>query len=401
MNRTHAGRLGGLCLLLGLTLPLRAQAQSSVSADTSWLASIALNARTRANQLAAGQRPDARAEAQYNEAIAELERGAWSDASITLQAALQRARTNARYRGDLAYALARTGNWTDAHASWVQAYQAMNQNPWFLVGAAYAKAQQRSWADAAGTIQLAVQADSAIIDARLASEAATWFQQAGDGTQALQWARLAVAKDSTDGRSWLRIAAGLNARNDSGPESARAIHKAVTLLPNDRLANGLYAGWLYQNNRIDSALARAAIAAQDSSYQSFAANLHFEAARQALRRRDVAKARAALTTGRQWATPEQRPGYAYLMGRVELLHASTILAAIETTPNCDSARLVDTVLASAQRNLTEGASFDTTGAPMFLTQVLPNYRTQATNAVQSSCQAAPAPRPRPAPRRRP
>jgi len=381
-------------LLLACVMAAAPAAAQTTSADTSWVTQIAQRARAKATELQAGQRPDQRAEAQYTEAVAEMERGAFSDAALTLQAALQRSRGNAKYRGDLAYAYARAGSWPEAHEAWIQAYRAMNQNPWYLVGASLAKAQQRSWADAAGTIQLAVQADSSIIDGRMAREAASWFQQAGDGAQALAWAQLAVARDSTDGRSWLRVAAAMNARSDSSPEALTAIRKAAMLLPEDRLANALLAGLLWRSGQIDSALERAAVAAQDSSYRSFAANLYFEAGRQAISRREAARARAALARGREFAADSsQRLGIAYMMGRAELLYASELLRGLETAPNCDSARLADTVLASAQRNLTEGAPFDSARAPMFINQVLPNYRTQAANAVHSSCSGAAPARP--------
>lgn len=388
-----------LFLALFLAAPLMAQApqapQAAVAPDTSYLAHVMQQARARADQLAA-QRADQRADAQYREAVAEIERGAYSDAALSLQAALQRSRNNPKYHGDLGYVYGRMRQWSDAYASFVNAYQNQQQNKWYLLAAAVAKAEQRSWGDAAGTVQLAVSADSAMIDARLAQLAASWYQQAGDGTQAITWARIAISKDSTDGRSWLRVAAALNARNDSSPESAVAIRRAWALLPEDRLANGLFAGLLYRLDQMDSALARAAFAAQDSSYREFAAHLHLEAGRVALGRRALARSRQALETGLPWATEAQRPAYQNLLGRGELLRATGMLEALQARANCDSARVVDTLLSTAERNLAAGVSYDSTRTTMILAQVLPSYKTQARQAVESSCRAPSAPARRPA-----
>ena len=391
-----------LFLALFLAAPLVAQApqapQAAVPPDTSYLAHVIQQARAKADQLAT-QRADQRADAQYREAVAEIERGAYSDAALSLQAALQRSRNNPKFHGDLGYVYGRMRQWSDAYASFVNAYQNQQQNKWYLLAAAVAKAEQRSWGDAAGTVQLAVSTDSSMIDARLAQQAAAWYQQAGDGTQALTWARIAIAKDSTDGRSWLRVAAALNARNDSSPESAVAIRRAYAFNPEDRLANGLFAGLLYRIDQMDSALARAAFAAQDSSYREFAAHLHLEAGRMALGRRDIARSKQALETGLPWATAAQQPAYRNLLGRGELLRATALLQSLEQRANCDSARVTDTLLTSAEANLTAGVSYDSTRTTLILTQVLPNYKTQARQAVASSCRA-PTPA-RPPARRRP
>ena len=391
-----------LFLALFLAAPLMAQAppapQAAVPPDTSYLAHVIQQARAKADQLAT-QRADQRADAQYREAVAEIERGAYSDAALSLQAALQRSRNNPKFHGDLGYVYGRMRQWNDAYASFVNAYQNQQQNKWYLLAAAVAKAEQRSWGDAAGTVQLAVSTDSSMIDARLAQQAASWYQQAGDGTQALTWARIAIAKDSTDGRSWLRVAAALNARSDSSPESAVSIRRAHALLPEDKLAAALFAGLLFRANQLDSALERAAFAAQDSSYREFASNLHFEAGRLALGRREFERSRQLLAAGRPFATPAQEPAYANLIARADLLRAGAMLQRISERANCDSARVVDTLLVDVERNFAAGMSYDSARTTMFLSQVVPGYKTQARQAVESSCRA-PTPA-RPPARRRP
>lgn len=400
MSRHSFSRLAVLLAIAVAAAPsVRAQEAAAPPVnDSSYVNHIAIQARQVADRQTEGQRPDQRAEQQYREAVAEMDRGAWNDAALTLQAVLQRARNNAKYRGDLAFVLAKQGSWNDAHAAYVQAYQHSNQrNAWYLIGAAVAKAQQRSWADAAGTVALAAQADSAVIDARLASLAAGWFEQAGDQPNSLAWSRLAVRRDSTDLRSWLRIA--MRTRQDStSNESINAVRRARAIDPSDRLGAALYSDWLYRNNQVDSAIHFAGIAAQDSAYREFAADIYLAVARTALTQRDHAKVERLLSVGMPWSNAAQRPAYHNLLGRARLLHATALLTSLETNPNCDSARVADTLLVQAQANLTEGVAFDSARTTMILSQVMPNYRTQSATQVTQACTARPA---RPPARRRP
>lgn len=401
MTRHVFGRLGGLLAALAATAPSAlAQEPASATQDTAYIAHVATQARQASDRLSEGQRPDQRADNQYREAVAEMERGNFNDAALTLQAALQRSRNNAKYRGDFAYVLARQNNWSEAHAAYVQAYQHSQQrNPWYLVGAALSKANQRAWADAAGTVALATQADSSIVDGRLASMAAGWFEQAGDAAQSLAWSRIAVRRDSNDLRSWLRIA--MRTRNDTtSNESITATRRARALNPDDKLGNALYADWLYRNNQIDSAIHYAGVAAQDSSYREFAADIFLQAGRTALQQRDHARVRRVLGAGMPWANAAQRPGYNNLLGRAELLYATALLQGLETSPNCDSARIADTLLVQAQGHLEAGVAFDSARTTMILSQVMPNYRQQSATQVRQACAARPA-RPGNQPRRRP
>ncbi len=376
-------------------------AAQTVTPDTSFFAHIARNARARAQALAAGARVDPRVQAQHTEALAELERGAWADAGVTLQAILQRARNNPLYLGDLAYSQARQAAWADAHNGYLAAYRAQQQNAWYLVGLAAVRGAQSEWAEAAGTLALATQNDSTVVDARVAPVGAHWFEQAGDRLQSLSWSRMAVARAPGDAPSWLRIALFLRALNDSTTEGPRAIDRYLALRPGDRLGSAVLADHLYNAGRTDSALALAAHAAQDSAYREFAAEMYLAAARPLLIQRDMAKLFPILERGRPWATPAQQPGYANLLGRAQLLRGTELMQRIETRPDCDTARLADTLFAQAERNLRAGVSFDSARTVMFIDQVVPSYRRQSAQAVETSCRAPARTPARPAPRRRP
>ncbi len=376
-------------------------AAQTVAPDTSLFAHVARNARAKAQRLLEGQRVDARVQTQYAEALAELERGAFADAAVTLQAVLQRSRNNPLFLGDLAYSQARQAQWADAHNGYLNAYRAQQQNAWYLVGLAAVRGAQSEWAEAAGTLALAAQNDSSVVDARVAPAGAYWFEQAGDRNQSLAWSRMAVTRAPGDAPSWLRIAVFLRALNDSSTEGPRAIARYLALRPGDRLGSAVLADHLYNAGQIDSALALAGHAAQDSAYREFAAEMYLAAARPLLIQRDLAKLFPILERGRGWATPAQQPGFANLLGRAQLLRGTELMQSMETRPDCDSARLADTLFTQAERNLRAGVSFDSARTVMFIDQVVPSYRRQSAQAIETSCRAARPGPARPAPRRRP
>lgn len=415
--KTRAGarsaRRIALAALLAALLPSLARAGQIEPADTALLNHVATMARQRATQIQGGAPPaNAASVALYREALAEMQRGDWTAAATQLTAALARARDNPLYRGDLAFAYARLGRLDQAATEYTRAYQAQQRNAWYLAGLAAVRGVQRQWADAAGSIQLAVQSDSAVADSVIAPAAAAWFEFANDRSASLAWARIGVAKNPDHAPSWLRIAVALRARRDSTPEGEMAIRRYVTLRGDsaEKLALALMADILYNTGKTDSALTMVAVAAQDTSYREFAAQLFLQAGRDAFQRRDVDSAIALLNTGRAWSVPSQRAAFSNITGRAQLLKVQSMLADLEESRNCDQARAADSLVSQTERNLLEGVAFDSARTTMML-GVLPGFKQNVQSAI-ASCRpagqaparrppATPARRPAPAPRPRP
>ncbi len=412
-STTHLRRLAPLAAL-ALLLPAAALSQQP-AADTSLLTHIAVQARQRATVVAAGAAaPNAASVTLYRDALADIQRHDLTTAATELSAALARTRDYALYRGELGYVTALLGRLDEAASEYTRAYQAQQRNAWYLAGLAVVRAGQRQYADAAGTIQLAAQSDSAVVDSLIAGAAAGWFESAGDRGGALTWARMAVQKSPGDAGSWLRIAMTLRARQDTTPEGEAAVRRYMTLSGDraEKVAHALLAENLYNHGKTDSALALVTFAAQDTAYREYAAQLYLQAGRDAFQHRDVEKAIALLAQGRAFAVPAQLPAFSNITGRAMLLKLQSLLADAEETHSCDHAHAADSLATLTERNLREGVPFDSARTTMMLASVLPGFKQNAQTAIMS-CRApgAPARRPatrpatrpaaRPAPARRP
>jgi hypothetical protein len=391
---------------LMLAPPRIAAAQQS-GADTVLLHHIAIQARQRDAQIGTANAP-APAAAQYREALADLERGEYPIAATELSAALQRARNNPLYLGDRAYAYAVQGQFDPAGRDYRAAYAAQQRNAWYIAALAELAAAQNNWTEAAGNAQLAANTDSAVVDSLFAPAAATWFASANDRTGAFTWSKLSTQRNPADAQSWLRIALFLRQRQDSSAEGPDAVRRYIALKGEhaDRLAFALMAEQVYNSGKTDSGLALARIAAQDSGYREYAAQLYLQAGRDAFQHRDIPNTLALLTQGRQWATPAQLPAFSNITGRAQLLKLQSMLASIEESHNCDSAHVADTLLSKTEQSLREGASFDTARTNTMVNTVLPGFRQNVQSAISSCRQGGAAtPRrstaPRPAPARRP
>jgi Flp pilus assembly protein TadD len=429
----------GLALpaLVGLCVPA-ARAQTAPAAsyiDTSLVAHAAQKAREKADSLAAHPAPgataprvDARAAAQYRDALNEMSQGQFQGAVVTLAAALARSRDNTVYRGDLAYAHARLGHLDDAHNDYVLAYQAMTQNGWYLIGLAAVRAARSDeaaaqaatlstnhdsvaagradstaraeLAAAAGTVQLAVQNDSTIADGAVAVAATGWFSRAGYRSQAAEWAKIAIRYMPDFAEGWRLI---METDSIRGMEAAR---RYVALRPADPRGQAYLAIHMINAGEMDSAITMAEAAAADSSLRQASAEIFLVAAAQKLRQRDVDGSLALLARGQRWAIPSQQPRYNYYIGRAQLVKMTTMLNDVEERRDCDMARRADTLVADAERNLRAGASADSTRAAQLLNDVIPQFRQNVANFVSQFCRpqppaparpAQPAPaRPRPA-----
>lgn len=395
----RAPLLGALIAAAALApTPARAQAQSSqtITLDTAMWGSIARGARAKTAELTA-TRPaeNARAVSQYREALGLSDRGRYDSASTMLYAVILRSPNNPLFQGEHAYILARLGRWEDAANVYTRCYQLLQQNAWFLVGVAAARAGNQQWADAAGTIQLAAQTDSAVITPAIAVAAVSWFEQAGDRGNALTWARLASQRTPDDPAIWLRIATYQRARGDSTGEGLAAIRRYRTMRPDDKLGMALYADYLYMKDQTDSAMALINVAVEDSTYREYAAQLYLQVGRDKVQRRDAEAAVRTLATGLPWATAAQRPIYANVMGRAQLLQVNTTLERTQTDRSCALARSADSLVTESERNLRAGVSFDSARTASFLDNIVPGYKQNAQTAIRN-CRDAPATPPRPA-----
>ena len=374
--------------------------------DTLLFNTIAANARTKAVELNASRPADnARAVAQYRQAIGMLERGQFDSAETSLQAVMIRAPGNALYLGDMAFAQARGGNLEEAGDNFARAFQLQQQNAWFIVGVALARGGYRQWAEAAGTIALAAQTDSAVITGPIATAAAGWFEQAGDRANALTWARMAVALQPDEPSNYLRIASNLRSRQDTTPEGLAAIRRYRTMRPDDKLGAALYADYLFNGGQRDSAFVMMLFAAQDSIFQPFASEMYLRAGREQLVRQQPDSAMVLLNSARRWATTEQRPALHNILGRAQLMKANTSLQQYTENSACAPARVADSLINESERNLREGLAFDSARTTSFLETIIPPTKQNAQAAVRN-CRENPAParrpaRPAPPPARRP
>ena len=344
---------------------------------------------------------NARVVAQYRAALGEIETGRYSDAVLSLRAIIPRAPGNPLYQADLAYALLRAGRFEEAGNAYARAYQMLQANAWHVVGLAASNAGLRKWADAAGTIQLAAQGDSAVVTGLVASAAAGWFEQAGDRSGSLTWARLAVARTPDDAPSWLRIAKFLRATNDTTPELGNAIRRFRALQPDDRLGIALFADLLFNAGKTDSALALIGTFTQDTTYREFAAGMYLQAGRDLLSHRDAAGALRLLALGQPYATPSQQPAYSNLIGRAQLLTLNAAMTALQDNRSCAASRAADSLVTQTEQNLRAGISFDSARTVSMLESILPQYKANAAAAVRTCSDAPPAARPAPRPAARP
>src|SRR5690242_6321462 len=104
--KTRLPGVAGLVVAAALVTARTAAAQLPAALDSTFLRHVAEMGRQRAAQLAAtpAQPENQRVTQQYREALADMDRGAWTDALASLLAVIQRAPNNPMYRGDLAYA---------------------------------------------------------------------------------------------------------------------------------------------------------------------------------------------------------------------------------------------------------------------------------------------------------
>ena len=379
--------------VLAQTPPAAAAARPPV--DTAFWSHIGTSARAKAVELlGTRQETNRNVVTQYREALAQMERGQWDSANTQLQAILIRAQTNPVYQGDFAYTLARKGDFENAGNIFTRAYQLQQQNAWFVVAIAAARAGHEQWSDAAGTIQLAAQTDSSVMDLAVVTNAVTWFQRANDRGGAMLYAHKAALLGSHEPVVELLNSQYLYARGDSSGEGVAAIRRYIAVRPDDPQGQALFAVYLVNAGQVDSALTlSAASASRDSAYWDTAARIHLYAGRERLQRRDPEGAIRYLTTAKNWAADSLKPTFANLTGRAQLMQANTRLQAFTDPPACTAAHGVDSLVTDAERNLRAGMASDSARVASLLENIVPALKNNAANAVRSCREPSATPAP--------
>lgn len=372
--------------------PAAAQQDTAAASDTTLLGHAARMAREKHARIVGPAGATDPGTALYRGAQTDMAALAWGDAALSLTAALSRAPRNALYRGELAFIIARSGNLDSAATLYQQAWSLEQANPWYLVGLSVVRAAQGRWADAAGTITVAVQADSAVADGRITATAVAYFLQANDRAQALEWARLAVQRAPEDAVSWYLIAVSYAERGDTaGLAPARRYR---TLRPAEPQGALVLAHMLFLAGKSDSAIALVEQVAPDTNYRDAVAGVYLRVGERLLRQREVDTALAVLARGQAVGSATLRAQYAFYVGSAQLVKLSRVLPDVEERRDCAMATAAESLAVSAGNNLRDGASADSARAAMFLSEILPGQQRSAQNFRESFCRPRQPARPR-------
>jgi Tfp pilus assembly protein PilF len=376
--------------------PAAAQQDTAAANDTTLLGHAARMARAKHAQIIGPAGLTDAGSNLYRNAQADMATAEWGDAALALTAALSRAPRNPLYRGELAFMVARGGNLDSAATLYQQAWSLQQGNGWYLIGLAVVRAAQTRWADAAGTITVAAQADSSVVDGRVASTAVAYFQLAQDNAQALEWARIAVQRAPDDANSWFILARAYAERDDT--TGLAAARRYTALRPDEPFGKLILAHMLFLSGKGDSALTLAEEVSADTAYAE-AASVVFLRAGARLLQRDLDRGLAVLNRGRPSSPASLQPAYAYYIGRGQLAKAGALLSDVEERRDCALAQRAESLVVDIDRNLRDGISMDSARATQLLEEVLPSYRRNAQNFRETFCRPQPAPRQPARPRR--
>lgn len=361
----------------------RAQAPSGGQTvqDSSLLETAANKARLVATRLESEATPRGRARpdpvaAQYLEGVAQLGKRQFDSALVPLRAAAMVSQNNARYHGDLAYALAGLGRWEDAATEYAAAVRLQAANPWYYVGLAAVRANQEHWQQAGANFALALGIDSAIFEPSLIAVATYCFERGGFDTELLEWSRLATQKFPDEPTPWLRLATLLRARGDTAGGLA-AIQKFRTLQPDDRLGAAVYALYLYDQGKMDSAVALARRAATDTMLRSYAWPVYLRVGAHLLQAKDLEKASQVLEEGRNIAPEGRRKQFSLYLGYSNVQRLAPLYTDAAQKKDCREARLVDSLITTVDRDMHESIALgDSAQMTQIITTVLPQFRSR-------------------------
>ncbi len=380
--------------------PARAQA-TSAQAGTALALHIfqdaIQNARTAYARLAGPQPRVIPGNVQYQDGLAKLQAGQFIEAQTALAAAVRANPNNALYHGDLAAAQIGMQSVDDASLELVMARQKQPQNQWYTVALAAVKALRQQYPDASLNLDVAVAADSSIIDSVVAEAGVAWSWRGRRNAQAQAWSELATARWPGIAEPWLRLASLYRPQHDTARGLA-AIQHYRTLRPADPAGTYLYAVYLYDTGRYDSATTLASEAARDSTNRETASVMlfnigarTFQAAQDtsaAAREQQAARldlAARALSSAQAIAAPDLAPRVGLFLGYAQLMKVAVLDHEAEANRQCPAAQALDTLLTHAGENLRVGLALDSARVTGIVSSTLPQYRERARALVTQIC----------------
>jgi hypothetical protein len=259
------------------------------------------------------------------------------------------------------------------------------------------KALRLQFNDASLNLDVAVSADSSIVDSVVAEAGVAWAWRGRRNAQAQAWAELATARWPGTAEPWLRLAALYRPQHDTA-RGMQAIQRYIALRPTDRAGQYLYAVYLYDVGRADSAAALAAEAAQDSTNRDNAAVILFNIGARAFQAAQDTSAAAqphhaekldlairALSRAQPIAPSELVPRTGLFLGYAQLMRVAALDHEAEANHACPAAQQLDSLLTRAGDNLRTGVALDSVRVTAILTNTMPQYRERARALVNQIC----------------
>jgi Flp pilus assembly protein TadD len=348
------------------------------------LAQATANARTTWARLAGAQPRNAPGATQYQDGLTKLQAGQYAEALAPLQAAARLNANNAIFHSDLAAASAGIERWDDAALELVRARQIQPGNQWFTVALAAVKAVRAQWADASLNLDVAISADSAIIDSTIVEAAVSWAANARRVPQMIAWSQLATERFPGIAEPWYRLAGSYQQQNDT-TRGIAAIRRYIALRPTDRTGLYLYSYFLFITGQNDSALVFATEAARDSSLQERAGEVLFGVGARMLQASKADTAVLALSRARTTVTAELQPRVSLFLGYAQLSRFAEIYQQSEPNRACEPAMRLDSLLSQAAENLRAGAALDSARVAPIIEGTIPQYRVRTAAMVSQYC----------------
>lgn len=355
----------------------------------------AQNARTAYARLAGPQPRVVPGLAQYQDAMAKLQAGQLFEALTAMQTAIRANTNSALYHGDMAAIQIALQSVDDASLELVRARQIQPQNQWYTVALGAVKALRQQYSDASLNLDVAVSADSTIVDSAVAEAGVAWSWRGRRTAQTQAWALIATQRWPGTPEPWLRLATMYRQQHDTA-HGMPAIQHYYTLRPADHIGQLLYAFYLYDVGRNDSALAMATAAAEDSAQRDRAAEVMYGVGARSLQLASTDTVRAhqmghvdtaliALSRSKAGATDELRPRVQLVLGYAQLTRVAVLDQQAEHNRACAPAMVLDSLVTQASENLRAGLSLDSTRVAPILDSTIPQYRTRVTALVRQVC----------------
>ena len=180
-----------------------------------------------------------------------------------------------------------------------------------------------------------------------------------------------------------------------------AMQRYFTMRPADHIGQLLYAFYLFDAGRNDSAFVMATAAAEDSVQRDRAAEVMYGVGARAFQAagNDTVPATSAprldtalLALGRAKAAAadELRPRIQLVLGYAQLTRARDLVQVVARNHQCPAAMQLDTLVTQATENLHGGFAVDSTRVAPILATILPDYQTRTAALLHQAC---PAPHP--------